>query len=320
MQILSIDKKERIHALAFSPSGQDIAAACGDGQLRIWDRATAKVRQSCSFVVPALGYDITYLDENRLAFAGNYLGWLDIPNNSWNVIGGWALLPVHRICASPHGHYLVKVDRTNTTERIALGLIAYETATWQSVPILHDPRHCTGGAAFSTDGRWLATGHIVKVGEKQRITNLVLPIAAPVPSYDHLVVVRDTATGHVVHTVAGWKSPGVGHLTFSHDRKILAGASGSRLRIWDLDVGRELALHKRGPKHFQGLSFTADGRYLATVSNDTTVRIWDARTWQEHTTFTWDVGALLNIAMAPDGCVAAAGSDKGKIVIWDVDG
>jgi WD40 repeat protein len=89
--------------------------------------------------------------------------------------------------------------------------------------------------------------------------------------------------------------------------------------VWDLESNRELALHKRGPKHFQGLSFTHDGRFLATVSNDTTVRIWDARTWQEHTTYTWQIGRLLNIAFAPDGLRAAAGSDQGQIVIWDVE-
>jgi WD40 repeat protein len=318
MQILSIDKKKRINALAFSPSGRDIAAACGDGQLRIWDRATGKVRQSCPFDISPFNYDIAYLDENRLAFAGTDLRWLDIRANGWNIVGE-VVYPEHRIRATPDRRCLVKVDRTHSTESPGVGLVGYETTEWHSAPTLRDPRHATGGAAFSADGKWLATGHIIRVGEKQRTANLVVPISFPVPTYEHLVVVRDTATGQIVHTVDGWQR-GVGHLAFSHDGKVLVGAAGPRLRVWDLDAGRELALHKRGTKHFQGLSFTADGRYLATVSNDTTVRIWDARTWQEHTTFTWGIGALLNIAMAPDGCVAAAGSDKGKIVIWDVDG
>ncbi len=63
----------------------------------------------------------------------------------------------------------------------------------------------------------------------------------------------------------------------------------------------------RGPKHFQGLSFAHDGHFLATVSNDATVRIWDTRTWEEHSQFTWKIGALLNISFAPDGLCAAAG-------------
>lgn len=97
------------------------------------------------------------------------------------------------------------------------------------------------------------------------------------------------------------------------------GTAGPRLRIWDLEGNRELALHKRGTKHFQGLAFTADGRYLASVSNDETVRLWETCTWQEHRTYTWQIGRLLNVALAPDGCRAAAGSDQGQVVIWDVD-
>ncbi|MFO0825698.1 MAG: WD40 repeat domain-containing protein [Gemmataceae bacterium] len=124
--------------------------------------------------------------------------------------------------------------------------------------------------------------------------------------------------GSIVQTIDGWQQA-VAHLAFSPDGRILAGTAGPRLRVWDLAVGRELALHKRGTKHFQGLSFTDDGRFLATVSNDETVRIWDTRTWIEHTTFTWKIGRLLNITFAPDGLRIAAGSDQGQIVIWDAE-
>jgi WD40 repeat protein len=118
--------------------------------------------------------------------------------------------------------------------------------------------------------------------------------------------------------VGGWQL-GVSHLAFAPGAAALAGTAGPRLRVWDLDGDREAAAHKRGTKHFQGLSFTADGRYLATVSNDETVRVWDAQSWQEHTTFTWGIGRLLNIAFAPDGFRAAAGSDAGQVIIWDLD-
>ena len=121
-----------------------------------------------------------------------------------------------------------------------------------------------------------------------------------------------------MRSIDGWKQ-GINHLAFSRDNRVLVGTAGPRLRVWDLKADSEVALHKRGPKHFQGVSFIADGRYLATVSNDETVRLWDTGSWQERTTFNWEIGKLLNIAFAPDGCRAAAGSDKGQIVIWDVD-
>jgi hypothetical protein len=35
--------------------------------------------------------------------------------------------------------------------------------------------------------------------------------------------------------------------------------------------------------------------------------------------FDWDMGRLRSVAFSPDGMLAAAGNDKGKIVVWDVD-
>jgi hypothetical protein len=35
--------------------------------------------------------------------------------------------------------------------------------------------------------------------------------------------------------------------------------------------------------------------------------------------FDWDVGRLRSTAFSPDGMLAAAGGDAGKIVLWDVD-
>jgi WD40 repeat protein len=176
----------------------------------------------------------------------------------------------------------------------------------------------TGGVAFSSDGRFLATGHMERVGTRTKRFGVLPGVEFAVNEYDYLVDVWKFPGARIAMSIDGWQQA-VTHLAFSPDGRFLAGTAGPRLRVWDLGLDREVALHKRGPKHFQGLSFTHDGRFLATVSNDETVRIWDARTWTEHTTYTWKIGRLLNISFAPDGLRAAAGSDKGQIVIWDVE-
>jgi WD40 repeat protein len=59
-----------------------------------------------------------------------------------------------------------------------------------------------------------------------------------------------------------------------------------------------------------GLTFSADGRFLATVSRSTRVRVWrmdgksKARSWLGPT-------GLCSVALSPDGGIAAVGANKG---------
>jgi WD40 repeat protein len=70
---------------------------------------------------------------------------------------------------------------------------------------------------------------------------------------------------------------------------------------------------------FTGVAFHPSGRFLAVTSNDQTVKLYDTATWQLAHTYTWNIGRMRSIAFSPDGTLAAAGSDTGKVVMWDVD-
>jgi WD40 repeat protein len=68
-----------------------------------------------------------------------------------------------------------------------------------------------------------------------------------------------------------------------------------------------------------GLCFMPNGSRLVTVSNDTKVRVFETRTWTETAGYEWKIGRLRCMAVAPDGLRTAAGSDRGKVILWDVD-
>jgi WD40 repeat protein len=91
--------------------------------------------------------------------------------------------------------------------------------------------------------------------------------------------------------------------------------------VWDAkdltQKPRKVPISRRG--HGTGIAFHPSGRYLAATSNDATVKLYDTSTWEVTRTFTWEIGRMRSIAFSPDGTLAAAGSDKGQVVVWDVD-
>lgn len=108
----------------------------------------------------------------------------------------------------------------------------------------------------------------------------------------------------------------------SADCRWLAGQNKNALRIWSLaDLGKPPIerINPGSKKIFTDIAFHPSGRYLAATSTDETVKFYETESWQVARTFSWRIGKLVGVAFSPDGALAAAGSDDGRIVIWDVD-
>ena len=150
---------------------------------------------------------------------------------------------------SPDGRYLAEVESTESPQWPRAGLGVYATADWTALPPAEDLGEHDQGLAFSPEGRFLATGHMVHVGEQRRSVGAFGHYMAH--EYDYLVRVREVPSGRVVKTIPGWQQ-GVRFLAFSPDGSTLVGTAGPRLRVWDLANDREIALHKRGDEALSG--------------------------------------------------------------------
>jgi hypothetical protein len=47
--------------------------------------------------------------------------------------------------------------------------------------------------------------------------------------------------------------------------------------------------------------------------------LWETTGWTEVREFGWDIGPLKSVAIAPDGSRAVCASDRGRVVVWDLD-
>lgn len=132
-------------------------------------------------------------------------------------------------------------------------------------------------------------------------------------------VQRDVRTGDVVDECDG-PEPGT-EFAVSADGTLVATALNNRVTVMAAENCAEplAQLKNDGRKHFTGIAFHPSGKYLAATSNDETVKLFDTNTWELAHSFTWKVGRMRSVAFSPDGALAAAGADKGQVVVWDVD-
>ncbi|MCX5965420.1 MAG: hypothetical protein NT070_20515, partial [Cyanobacteria bacterium] len=89
-------------------------------------------------------------------------------------------------------------------------------------------------------------------------------------------------------------------------------------RIWDTS-GKELAQLKGHQGSVWTVSYSPDGKTLATSGKDGTVRIWDT-SGKELAQLKGHQGSVWTVSYSPDGKTLATRGEDGTVRIWDTSG
>jgi WD40 repeat protein len=66
------------------------------------------------------------------------------------------------------------------------------------------------------------------------------------------------------------------------------------------------------------VSFSADGKMLASASNDKTVKLWDVASGTEIKTLSGHQRSVRSVSFSPDGKTLASASGDKTVKLWDV--
>ena len=105
-------------------------------------------------------------------------------------------------------------------------------------------------------------------------------------------------------------------VAFTPDGGRVLCRQGAVVVVWEVDPWR-VAATLAGDAAVTDVAASPDGRRLLTAAVDGTVTAWDADTYRVVGRYDWGVGGLHAVAFAPDGLTAAAGGERGRVVVWD---
>jgi hypothetical protein len=296
-----------VAALAYHPSGQLLAAA-GRGTVFLLDPATGELLGKLEGLHPRVTALAFSRDGSHLAVASSAMGEthevrvyefssdaehlsLAFPHGAWervyavvthaDVIQDLAFSPDGKILASCGYDRLIKL---------------WDLTAKKEMHILKDHSDSVYGVAFSPDGKLLASA-----------------------AADRAVKVWDVATGRRLYTL-GESTDWVYGVAWSPDGRHLAGAGVDKsIRVWQASTEGGRIVHSvfAHEAPVLRLAFTSDGSTLYSLSEDRTLKAWDAKQMVERKVYERQPETILSLAVRSDGKQIALGRYDGVLALLD---
>jgi WD40 repeat protein len=301
----------RVVSLSPSADGKLLATGAGDGAIRLWDLATGRLVRRFDLGAMIVGSAVALSPDGKTLAAPAYGKKVGAREEVglWDAATGNELrrmeTPPDAVCAclafSQDGKALAAGEWKSGKVRLWDAGTGKEVRAWKG----HD-----GGVtlvAFSADGKRLLTS-----------------------AHDRTIRLWDAASGTEAwsFTLPRRGDRGIdldNYLNYfrcaalSPDGKVLAAASETTTRLWDVTTGKELHVLKWESQHTYvgAVAFSPDGKTLLTGSGDGRIHVWDIATGKMVRELPGRQGGIAGLYFTPDGKRIVSGGDDKTIRVRD---
>ena len=222
---------------------------------------------------------------------------------------------------SPNGEVVVDIGFSPDSNMLAVGTCD----TW-----LNDLKRCKGGMLWLWDigQRTLSRIFSGTNGGVRRVAFSSNGRLLASALEDGTIKLWDLESRKEIFTLSGEHAISGDVIFSTNSRQIVSGDNFGNVILWDVESGREVQSPGKHRSDITHMAFSPDGRYLATTSNDRTIKpndttgkpikLWDMSTNQEVATFIGHDTAIATIAFSSDGLSLISASQDGEIKRWSI--
>jgi WD40 repeat protein len=305
--------------LAFSPDGKLLATGTGDGTVTLWDRATEK--QQATFALRGAVTALAFSPDGQLLAAGSKEGQLPRQTGEaklWDVARTKASAtlphdgPVSLLVFSPDGRRLASRvgSQVAAGQMVESTLRLWDTSSGKEIASLAQKGTLATLAVFAPDSKVLA------VSAEKAVLLWNASTGQEQGTLRHARLVRCLAFTPDSGTLAVGTGPVFDPFGFG-GRPSEKEDRGGDVVLWETATGKEKAsLGHTGA--VDCLTFTANGKELATGTRDHLAVIWDLATHQQRAVLKGHREMVRSLAYSPDEATLATTSRDKTVRLWQV--